>query len=107
MAFWLFKSEPFKWSWDHQKAKGELGEEWDGIRNYQARNNMRAMKLGDKGFFYHSNEGLEVVGIVEVCKEVHPDSDTGHAQGCESQSRLEQHGAGDIHAPVSPAGNRG
>tara|TARA_R110000751_G_scaffold107645_5_gene203876 strand:+ start:30982 stop:31410 length:429 start_codon:yes stop_codon:yes gene_type:complete len=80
MAFWLFKSEPFKWSWDHQKAKGELGEEWDGIRNYQARNNMRAMKLGDKGFFYHSNEGLEVVGIVEVSKEVHPDSTTEDAR---------------------------
>ena len=80
MAFWLFNSEPFKWSWDHQKAKGELGEEWDGIRNYQARNNMRAMKLGDKGFFYHSNEGLEVVGIVEVCKEVHPDSTTEDAR---------------------------
>jgi len=80
MAFWLFKSEPFKWSWDHQKAKGDVGEQWDGIRNYQARNNMRAMKLGDKGFFYHSNEGLEVVGIVEVCQEVHPDSTTEDAR---------------------------
>jgi predicted RNA-binding protein with PUA-like domain len=59
-----------------QKAKGEAGEEWDGIRNYQARNNMRLMKLGDKGFFYHSNEGLEVVGIVEVCALSHPDSTT-------------------------------
>jgi predicted RNA-binding protein with PUA-like domain len=76
MAYWLFKSEPFKWSWDMQKAKGEAGEEWDGIRNYQARNNMRLMKLGDKGFFYHSNEGLEVVGIIEVCKLSHPDSTT-------------------------------
>jgi predicted RNA-binding protein with PUA-like domain len=76
MAYWLFKSEPFKWSWADQKAKGDAGEEWDGIRNYQARNNMRAMKLGDKGFFYHSNEGLEVVGIVEVCAEIHPDSTT-------------------------------
>ncbi|MEO0543428.1 MAG: EVE domain-containing protein [Pseudomonadota bacterium] len=74
--YWLFKSEPFKWSWEQQKAKGEAGEEWDGIRNYQARNNMRAMKLGDKGFFYHSNEGLEVVGIVEVCAEIHSDSTT-------------------------------
>lgn len=74
--YWLFKSEPFKWSWEQQKAKGDAGEEWDGIRNYQARNNMRAMKLGDKGFFYHSNEGLEVVGIVEVSAEVHPDSTT-------------------------------
>ena len=76
MAYWLFKSEPFKWSWQDQKAKGDAGEEWDGIRNYQARNNMRAMKLGDKGFFYHSNEGLAVVGIVEVCAEIHPDSTT-------------------------------
>ncbi|MEN0001047.1 MAG: EVE domain-containing protein [Pseudomonadota bacterium] len=75
-SYWLFKSEPFKWSWDQQKAKGEAGEEWDGIRNYQARNNMRAMKLGDKGFFYHSNEGLEIVGIVEVSAEIHPDSTT-------------------------------
>ena len=74
--YWLFKSEPFKWSWEQQKAKGEEGEEWDGIRNYQARNNMRAMKIGDKGFFYHSNEGLEVVGIVEICSEIHPDSTT-------------------------------
>lgn len=76
MAYWLFKSEPDSWSWDDQKAKGDAGEEWDGIRNYQARNNMRAMKLGDKGFFYHSNIGLEVVGIVEVCAEIHPDSTT-------------------------------
>lgn len=76
MRYWLFKSEPFKWSWDQQKAKGDAGEEWDGIRNYQARNFMRDMKLGDLGFFYHSNEGLEVVGIVEVCAEIHPDSTT-------------------------------
>ncbi len=76
MNYWLFKSEPFKWSWEDQKKRGDAGEEWDGIRNYQARNNMRAMKLGDKGFFYHSNEGLEIVGIVEVCREIHPDSTT-------------------------------
>lgn len=72
--YWLFKSEPFKWSWEMQKARGEYGEEWDGIRNYLARNNMRQMKLGDKAFFYHSNEGLEVVGIVEICALSHPDS---------------------------------
>jgi predicted RNA-binding protein with PUA-like domain len=59
-----------------QKARGEKGEQWDGVRNYLARNNMRAMKIGDKGFFYHSNEGLEVVGIVEVCALSHPDSTT-------------------------------
>lgn len=74
MAYWLYKSEPFKWSWEMQKAKGAVGEEWTGVRNYQARNNMRAMKIGDKGFFYHSNEGLDVVGIVEVCALSHPDS---------------------------------
>ena len=76
MQYWLFKSEPFKWSWEQQKAKGDAGEEWDGIRNYQARNNMRAMKIGDRGFFYHSNEGLDVVGVVEVCAESAPDSTT-------------------------------
>ncbi|MBD9389407.1 EVE domain-containing protein [Rhizobium sp. CG4] len=72
--YWLFKSEPDTWSWTQQKAKGDVGEEWGGVRNYQARNNMRAMKIGDKGFFYHSNEGLEVVGIAEVCALSHPDS---------------------------------
>jgi predicted RNA-binding protein with PUA-like domain len=77
MTYWLFKSEPNVWSWEMQKAKGDAGEEWTGVRNYQARNNMRAMKLGDKGFFYHSNEGLEVVGIVEVCALSHPDSTAG------------------------------
>lgn len=76
MRYWLFKSEPDKWSWEMQKAKGDAGEEWDGIRNYQARNNMREMKIGDRGFFYHSNIGKEVVGIVEVCREIHPDSTT-------------------------------
>jgi len=71
---WLFKSEPDTWSWAQQKAKGKAGEEWTGVRNYQARNFMRSMKLGDMGFFYHSNEGREVVGIVEVCKLAHRDS---------------------------------
>lgn len=74
MAYWLFKSEPNKFSWDDLVAKGDAGEEWDGVRNYLARNNMRAMKVGDRGFFYHSNIGKEVVGIAEVCAESHPDS---------------------------------
>ncbi|PZQ13098.1 MAG: EVE domain-containing protein [Ancylobacter novellus] len=74
MAHWLFKSEPDAWSWDQQKAAGEAGAEWTGVRNYQARNNMRAMKVGDLGFFYHSNEGKEIVGIVQVAKLAHPDS---------------------------------
>ena len=76
MQYWLFKSEPFKWSWEQQKAKGEAGEEWDGIRNYQARNNMRLMELGDRAFFYHSNEGLNVVGVAEVSALSAPDSTT-------------------------------
>ena len=76
MAYWLFKSEPNAWGWDDQVAKGDLGEEWDGVRNYQARNNMREMKLGDLGFFYHSVNEKRVVGIVEVCREIHPDSTT-------------------------------
>jgi predicted RNA-binding protein with PUA-like domain len=76
MTYWLFKSEPDVWGWDHQVAKGDIGEEWHGVRNYQARNNMRAMKIGDRGFFYHSNIGKEIVGIVEVCRESTPDSTT-------------------------------
>ncbi|WP_336055337.1 EVE domain-containing protein [Nitratireductor sp. CH_MIT9313-5] len=76
MAYWLFKSEPNTWGWEDQKRKGEAGEEWNGVRNYQARNNMREMKLGDLGFFYHSVKETRIVGIVEVCKEVHPDSTT-------------------------------
>jgi predicted RNA-binding protein with PUA-like domain len=74
MAFWLFKSEPSTWSWEDQVARGDAGEEWDGVRNYQARNFMRAMKRGDRGFFYHSQTEKAVVGIVEVIAEVHPDS---------------------------------
>jgi len=76
MRYWLFKSEPSTWSWDQQKAKGEAGEEWDGVRNYQARNNMREMEVGDRGFFYHSQTEKAVVGIVEVIAEAHPDSTT-------------------------------
>jgi predicted RNA-binding protein with PUA-like domain len=74
MAYWLFKSEPDSWSWAKQKARGEAGQEWDGVRNYQARNHMRAMKAGDRGFFYHSGGEKQVVGIVEVIGEAHPDS---------------------------------
>jgi predicted RNA-binding protein with PUA-like domain len=76
MAYWLFKSEAEAWSWDQQVAKGSAGQEWDGVRNYQARNNMRAMKVGDLGFFYHSNIGKEIVGIVEVIRTSAPDSTT-------------------------------
>lgn len=79
MAHWLFKSEPGTWSWDDQLAKGAAGEEWDGVRNFQARNVMREMRVGDLGFFYHSGGEKAVVGVVRVVKEAHPDStdDTG------------------------------
>lgn len=76
MAYWLFKSEPSTWGWDDQQAKGDAGEEWDGVRNYQARNFMRDMKPGDLGFFYHSQTEKAVVGVVEVIAEAHPDSST-------------------------------
>jgi predicted RNA-binding protein with PUA-like domain len=76
MQYWLFKSEPNAWSWDQQVAKGEAGEEWDGIRNYQARNFMRTMEIGDRGFFYHSMKEKACVGIIEVCALIHPDSTT-------------------------------
>lgn len=71
MAYWLVKSEPFKWSWAQQAAAGDVP--WDGVRNHQASNNLKAMRLGDRAFFYHSNEGKEIVGIVAVVREYHPD----------------------------------
>ena len=74
MAYWLMKSEPETWSWDQQKAEGKAGAEWDGVRNYQARNNMRAMKKGDLAFFYHSGGERACVGIVKIVVEAHPDS---------------------------------
>jgi predicted RNA-binding protein with PUA-like domain len=74
LAYWLFKTEPDTWSWDQQKARGKSGEEWSGVRNFQARNNLRAMKKGDLGFFYHTGSAKEIVGIVEVSAPAHPDS---------------------------------
>ena len=76
MNYWLFKSEPNTWSWDDQVSKGAAGEEWDGVRNYQARNFMRDMQVGDRGFFYHSLKEKSVVGIVEIIANTHPDSTT-------------------------------
>ena len=77
MAYWLFKSEPDAWSWDQQKRDGAKGAEWDGVRNYQARNYMRAMKAGDLALFYHSGDEKQAVGIVKVIAEAHPDSTDG------------------------------
>jgi predicted RNA-binding protein with PUA-like domain len=73
MAYWLVKSEPSVWSWDQQVAKGDKGEAWTGVRNHTAKLNMMKMKTGDRAFFYHSNEGKEIVGIVEIIREHYPD----------------------------------
>ena len=80
MRYWLFKSEPSTWSWAQQVARGDTGEEWDGVRNYQARNFMREMAVGDRGFFYHSQSEKAVVGLVEVIAPAHPDSTTDDAR---------------------------
>ena len=73
MAYWLMKSEPGAWSWDQQVAKGAKGELWTGVRNHTAKLNLMKMTKGDRGFFYHSNEGKEIVGVVEVIREHHSD----------------------------------
>jgi predicted RNA-binding protein with PUA-like domain len=73
MQYWLLKSEPSTWSWQNQLDRGEKGEGWDGVRNYQASNNMKAMAIGDLAFFYHSVNEKQIVGIVEVCALYHPD----------------------------------
>jgi predicted RNA-binding protein with PUA-like domain len=74
MSYWLFKSEPDTWSWDDQVKRGKKGQEWDGVRNFQARNHVRNMKKGDLGFFYHTGDEKAVVGIVEIKAEAHPES---------------------------------
>lgn len=73
MAYWLFKSEPATWSWDQQVAAGEAGTYWNGVRNHLAKKQLMAMQVGERGFFYHSNEGKAVVGVVEVIRTYYPD----------------------------------
>jgi predicted RNA-binding protein with PUA-like domain len=73
MAYWLIKSEPDAWSWEQQVKRGAKGESWTGVRNHTAKLNLMKMKKGDRGFFYHSNVGKEIVGIVEVIREAYPD----------------------------------
>lgn len=74
MAYWLVKSEPSSWSWEQQVAKGAKGEAWTGVRNHTAKLNLMKMKKGDRAFFYHSNDGKEIVGIVEIIREHYPDA---------------------------------
>lgn len=82
MNHWLFKTEPETWSWEQQKAKGAEGEPWSGVRNYAAAKNMKDMKKGDRGFFYHSGKERSIVGIVEVIGEYRPDpTDESHRFG--------------------------
>jgi predicted RNA-binding protein with PUA-like domain len=73
MAYWLYKSEPDVWSWQQQVEAGEAGTHWNGVRNHVAKQNLMAMRIGERGFFYHSNKGKEIVGIVEVIREYYPD----------------------------------
>ena len=73
MNYWLMKSEPSTWSWKNQLDRGQAGEGWDGVRNHQASNNMKAMEIGDLAFFYHSVNEKQIVGIAEVIHTYHPD----------------------------------
>jgi len=79
MGYWLLKSEPSSWSWDQQAAAGEAGTPWTGVRNHAAKNNLQAMRVGDEAFFYHSNERLAIVGLVQVIREYYldPTDETG------------------------------
>ena len=123
MAYWLVKSEPFKYSWDRMVADGVT--HWDGVRNHQASNNLKAMRLGDRAFFYHSNEGLEIVGVVEVAREYYPDpsdeagrfgmvdvravapgGDSGHPEADEGRPGTGRHGADPPVPPVGLPGQR-
>ena len=97
MNYWLLKSEPNVWSIEQQKKAGIKGAAWDGVRNYQAANNLRSMKAGDLCFFYHSNIGKEIVGIVEVIKEAFPDKTDKKKKFVAVQVRFTQ----KLKSPVS------
>ena len=101
MAYWLVKSEPSVWSWDQQVAKGAKGEAWTGVRNHTAKLNMMAMKKGDRAFFYHSNEGKEIVGIAEIIREAYPDP-TDESR----QVRLRRHQGRQAAEDAGDAGGR-
>ena len=99
MQYWLMKSEPSTWSWQNQLDRGEQGEGWDGVRNYQASNNMKAMAIGDLAFFYHSVNEKQIVGIVEVCALYHPDpTDASGRFGMVTVKAVKS-----LHAPVALA----
>jgi len=97
MNYWLFKTEAETWSWDQQKKKGAKGEPWSGVRNYQAANNMKAMKKGDLGFFYHSGDQRQIVGVVEVIGEYRLDPTDAEGRF----GLVEVKAVGDFATPVS------
>jgi len=105
MAYWLFKSEPETWSWEQQKKKAAQGEPWSGVRNHQAANNMKAMKKGDRGFFYHS--GGERRRPLRTCRGEGSDgfADAGHAFRREGRCGTERDGACKEFPPVGAAGH--
>ena len=124
MNYWLFKTEPETWSWEMQKKKGAKGEPWSGVRNHTAKQNMKAMKKGDLGFFYHTGDEKAVVGIVEVIGEYRPDptDETGifglvvvkavkdvprHVTlaECKANPKLCRHGAGEKRPAFGAAGD--
>jgi predicted RNA-binding protein with PUA-like domain len=117
MAYWLVKSEPDAWSWEQQVKKGAKGEVWSGVRNHTAKRNLMNMKKGDRAFFYHSNIGKEIVGIVEVIREHYPDPTDRSGKFVavdvkalaplpqpESRARAEGHGTLEIFTVVGAAG---
>jgi predicted RNA-binding protein with PUA-like domain len=97
MNYWLLKSEPESWSWDQQKAKGAKGEPWSGVRNFTAAKNLREMKKGDRGFFYHSGKERSIVGIVEVIGEHRPDPTDESGKFC----LVDVKAIADVPKPVS------
>ena len=110
VAYWLMKSEPGAWSWEDQVKAGPA--EWDGVRNYQASNNMKAMKIGDKAFFYHSVKAKEIVGVVRVVKEYYPDHTDasgrfrhGRRRGRSNLSKRLSHWPISRRHPSSPISN--
>ena len=117
MAYWLLKTEPEEYSWDDQVKRGARGEAWSGVRNFTARGNLKAMKKGDRAFFYHTGEEKQIVGIVEVMREAYKDPtdpkgvflmvDVKAACGDQIGTEAEGHGASKVCAALGPAGDRG
>ena len=122
MAYWLLKSEPDDWSWAEQVAKGRDGAEWTGIRSFAAQNHLRAMKTGERAFFYHTGKERAIVGIVKVIAEAHPDSTDSAWRAVDvaaveplptpvgldrikADKRLARHGPGQAAAPVGSTGH--